>query len=126
MFSGTRGRQIAGRFASVDARPFANGTTIQRQEWGALVATLEQALCLHRLPEGRLLCHADYLHQRSGGMIGSLAHLVREAAVEAILDGTETITKASLGRVRLDHAAEHQEHARPALRGTSARAGSRR
>ena len=59
-------------------------------------------------------------------MIGSLAHLIREAAVEAILDGTETITKASLGRVRLDHAAEHQEHTRPALRGTSARVGSHR
>lgn len=125
LFSGTRGRQIAGRFASIDARPFANGTTIQRQEWGALVATLEQALCLHRLPEGRLLRHADYLHQRSGGMIGSLAHLVREAAVEAILDGTETITKASLGRVRLDHAAEHQEHSRPAPQRTYTGAGRR-
>jgi hypothetical protein len=41
-------------------------------------------------------------------MIGSLAHLVREAALDAILDGSERITKASLERVDLDESAEQQ------------------
>jgi hypothetical protein len=39
-------------------------------------------------------------------MIGSLSHLIRGAAVEAILDGTEKITRETLDRISLDHAAE--------------------
>jgi hypothetical protein len=41
-------------------------------------------------------------------MIGSLSHLVRAAALDAILDGSERITKASLERVDLDESAEQQ------------------
>ncbi|HEX6684645.1 MAG TPA: hypothetical protein VF062_17705 [Candidatus Limnocylindrales bacterium] len=71
------------------------------------MATLEQALLLHHHRQGSLLNLAEFLHERTGGMIGSLSHLVREAAIEAILDGTEKITKHALHRVTLDHAAEH-------------------
>ena len=39
-------------------------------------------------------------------MIGSLSHLIRGAAVDAIMDGTEKITRETLDRVGLDHAAE--------------------
>lgn len=39
-------------------------------------------------------------------MIGSLSHLIRGAALEAIADGTEQITKAVLDRIPLDHAAD--------------------
>ena len=39
-------------------------------------------------------------------MIGSLFHLIRGAAVDAILDGTEKITRETLDRVGLDQAAE--------------------
>jgi hypothetical protein len=49
---------------------------------------------------------AGYLHQRTGGMIGSLSHLVRGAAVEAILNGSENITRTSLEAIDLDHAAQ--------------------
>jgi hypothetical protein len=45
-------------------------------------------------------------------MIGSLSHLVRGAAVEAVLTGSERITKATLEAVGIDHAAE-QPHRRP-------------
>ena len=41
LFAGTRGRQIAGRFTLIPATPFAYGTTEQREQWRALVATLE-------------------------------------------------------------------------------------
>lgn len=51
-----------------------------------------------------------YLHQRTAGMIGSLSHLIRGAALDAILTGTEKITKKLLDAVDLDHAA--QNHAR--------------
>jgi hypothetical protein len=40
-------------------------------------------------------------------MIGSLSHLIRGAAIDAINDGTEQITRAHLDAVRIDHAAEH-------------------
>jgi hypothetical protein len=40
-------------------------------------------------------------------MIGSLSHLIRDAAIEAIFDRTERITKNTLDDVILDHAAEH-------------------
>lgn len=39
-------------------------------------------------------------------MIGSLSHLIRAAAISAILDGSERITKASLRNIRIDHNSE--------------------
>jgi TniB protein len=105
LFHGIRGQQIAGRFTVIPTRPFAFGTTSQRADWRALIATLEQALCLYRHVPGTLARHGEYLYRRTGGMIGSLSHLIRGAAIDAICDGTEKITKAHLEAVRLDHAA---------------------
>ena len=39
-------------------------------------------------------------------MIGSLSHLVRAAALTAILDGAEAITRKLLDGIPVDHAAE--------------------
>jgi hypothetical protein len=86
--------------------PFPYGDKAQRQQWKALIATLEQSLRLHRHQSGHLQRLDAYLHERTDGMIGSLSHLIRGAAVEAILDGTEKITRDTLDRVGLDHAAE--------------------
>lgn len=41
-------------------------------------------------------------------MIGSLSHLIRGAAIDAILDGTEKITRTSLQKVKLDRAAQNR------------------
>ncbi len=98
---GTRGRQIAGRAALVRTGPFP-----YRQEWKGLVATMEQTLRLHRHQPGTLVCLDRYLHQRTGGMIGSLSHLVRAGAISAILDGSEQLTQELLDAIKLDHAAE--------------------
>jgi hypothetical protein len=106
LFAGTRGQQIAGRFSVIACDPFPYGTAVQRQQWQALIATLEQSLRLRHHEPGRLLKLDAYLHERTDGMIGSLSHLIRGAAVEAILDGTEKITRQTLDRVGLDHAAE--------------------
>jgi hypothetical protein len=122
LFAGPRGRQIAGRFASLTTAPFPYGSTAQREQWQALVATLEQALCLHRHRPGDLLKLDAYLHERTDGMIGSLSHLVRGAAIEAILDGSEVITKATLESVRLDHAAEPAHRQRSKTRASSRQA----
>jgi hypothetical protein len=101
LFSGTRGQQIAGRFTLIPAAPFPYAA-----EWQGLVATLENALRLHEHQPGTLTGLDRYLHQRTGGMIGSLSHLIRGAAIEAILDGSEQITRKLLDAVDLDHAAQ--------------------
>ncbi len=101
LFSGTRGQQIAGRFTMIPAAPFPYAA-----EWQGLIATLEDALRLHQHPPGALTGMDRYLHQRAGGMIGSLSHLIRGAAVEAILDGSEKITRRLLDGIDLDHAAQ--------------------
>lgn len=106
LFAGTRGKQIASRFTTISTKPFAYGTKVQRESWRALVATLEQALRLHQHKAGSLARHGEYLYQRTHGMIGSLSHLIRGAAIDAIIDGSERITKPHLEAIRLDHAAE--------------------
>ena len=102
LFTGTRGQQIAGRFGLISTIAFP-----YQQEWKGLVATLEDALRLHRHTPGTLVGLDRYLHQRTGGMIGSLSHLIRGAAIQATLDGSEQITKHTLDSVDLDHAAQN-------------------
>jgi Bacterial TniB protein len=118
LFAGTRGRQIAGRFTVLPAAPFAYGTGEQRQVWRALVATLEGMLRLHAHRPGSLVALDQYLYRRTAGMIGSLSQLVRGAAVLAIEDGTETITRELLEAVPVDHAAAQADLA--ARRGPAA------
>ncbi len=97
LLSGTRGEQIAGRFGIVRTGPFGTG-----QQWTALIAALEDSLRLHRHQPGTLTGLDRYLHQRSHGMIGSLLWLIRSAAISAVLDGTEKITKKALDTVEAD------------------------
>jgi hypothetical protein len=106
LFAGRRGGQIAGRYTLITTSPFRHGTPAQQRAWQALVATLEDALRLHAHRPGTLTKLGPYLHERTGGMIGSLSHLVREAALDALLDGAEKITKARLEAIDLDLAAE--------------------
>ena len=114
LFAGTRGRQIAGRFTVIPATPFAYGTGAQREQWRALIATMDSALRLHRHQPGSLVALEDYLYRRSGGMIGSLSQLIRGAAILAIEDGSEQITRDLLEAVPVDYAAERGATARPA------------
>jgi hypothetical protein len=112
MFSGIRGRQIAGRFIAITTGPLPYGTGEQRQQWRRLLATLEGTLRLGAHRPGTFVRLDRYLYERTGGMIGSLLHLVRAAAIDAILDSSERITRASFDAVVLDHAAEQARRAR--------------
>ncbi len=58
-----------------------------------LIQALENALDLRHHRAGSLVRLAPYLHARTGGRIGNLSALVREAAIAASLDGSEKITK---------------------------------
>ncbi|MFI2437357.1 hypothetical protein [Streptomyces sp. NPDC018693] len=122
LFSGVRRQQIARRYTVTDTEPFAYGTTAQRQN---LVASLEDALRLHRHKPGSLLKLDGYLHERTDGAIGSLSQLVRGAALEAIINGSAAITRKTLEPIEVDQTAEdaHQEHRRkrrPRRRGPDA------
>ncbi|MFB7915721.1 TniB family NTP-binding protein [Streptomyces sp. NPDC056061] len=110
LFTGVRGEQLAARACLVDCDPFParDGT---REPFKDLVRAMENALDLHRHKAGSLVRLAPYLHARTAGRIGSLTRLIRQAAITAIHDGTERITKSTLEAVRLDHLAE--QHYRP-------------
>jgi len=105
LFTGVRGKQIAGRCVLVHTGPFPC-----QAEWASLLATLDAALRLHRHRPGTLPKLSKYLHQRTGGMIGSLSHLVRAAALTAVMDGTEQITRTLLDGIPVDHAAQSGAH----------------
>ena len=59
----------------------------------------------------------EYLFGRTNGMIGSLSQLVRGAAILAIQNGTEQITKELLDLVPVDHAAQRATNGRKGRRG---------
>ena len=101
LLSGTRGEQIAGRFGMIRTAAFPRG-----EYWTGLISALEDSLRLHRHQPGALTGLEEYLHRRTGGMIGSLLRLIRGAAIQAVLDGTEKITRASLDSIGVDVASE--------------------
>ncbi|MGW8887290.1 TniB family NTP-binding protein [Streptomyces sp. NPDC055749] len=107
VFTGIRGRQMGGRCTLVRTGPFPRNA-----EWRSLIATLEDTLRLHRHQPQTLVNLSDYLHRRTGGMIGSLSHLIRAAAITAILDQSERITQALLKKTRIDHNSENASRQR--------------
>jgi hypothetical protein len=76
---------------------------------------MDSALRLHQHQHqpGSLAALAEYLYRRSGGMIGSLSQLIRGAAIVAIEDGSEQITRDLLEAIPVDYAAERGATARP-------------
>lgn len=86
------------------ATAFAYGTREQRGQWRSLIATMESTLRLHRHRPARLIDLDEYLYQRSSGMIGGLWQLIRGAAILAIEDGCEQITRELLDLVPVDYA----------------------
>ncbi|MFH8385228.1 ATP/GTP-binding protein, partial [Kitasatospora sp. NPDC018058] len=111
LLSGVRGAQLAGRFKILRSPPLAYATTSEKAVWHDLLDGMDRALRLRRHVAGTLPRHAVYLHARTGGRIGSLSHLVREAAIAALYDGSERVTKKLLAEIELDTAAE--QRARP-------------
>ena len=101
LLSGPRGEQIAGRYSMVRTGPFPRDA-----RWVTLVAAIEGSLRLHRHQPGAMPGLAGYLHQRTGGMIGSLLWLIRSAAIQAVIDGTEKITRASMDAIPVDIASQ--------------------
>lgn len=119
LFTGVRGAQLAGRASLIDCAPFP-ARLGDEEPFRDLITAIESALDLRHHKRGTLPKLAPYLHQRTAGRIGSLARLIRQAAITALIDGTERITKTTLDAIRLDHLAEqhHRPHTRPRSRST--------
>ncbi len=107
LFSGVRGAQLAGRATLITCSPLP-ARHGQTHPFTDVITDLENALDLQHHRPGTLPRHHAYLHQRTAGRIGSLTRLIRQAAITAITDGTERITKTALDAVQLDHLAEQQ------------------
>ena len=112
LFSGLRGRQLAGRFTLVRATPFSYAAQEDRRTWTSLIAAFEAHLRLLNHKPGTLPRLSSHLYTRTGGNIGSLSQLVKKAAITAIQDGTERITKYLLETINIDIAAHNSEASR--------------
>ena len=115
--SGTRKTQTAGRFSVLPVRPFGqqllhppgkpNSQAVaaarrEREEWVKVVLSLDDALRLFNHKPGMLAKHWEYLLERTGGSIAALSGLVRTAAIMAIEDGSEKITRSMLDGIETD------------------------
>jgi hypothetical protein len=81
LLSGPWGEQIAGRYSMVRTGPFPRNA-----QWAPDLA--------------------HYLHQRTSGIIGSLLWLIRSAAIQAVIDGTEKITRTFMDTILVDIASQ--------------------
>ncbi|MBT2453028.1 ATP-binding protein [Streptomyces sp. ISL-43] len=110
LFTGVRGAQLAGRASLVECGVFP-ARLGSSEPFRELVTAMENALDLRHHRTGSLVRLAPYLHERTTGRIGSLARLIRQAAITSLNDGTERITKTTLDQIPLDHLTE-QHHRR--------------
>lgn len=98
--------QTARRWTLLTMNPFTLDSSADDRIWKSLLATIEPKLVLADATPGMLTSQADYLYERSTGMIGSLFELVMRAAARAIRTGEEQISRDLLERIRIDQAAE--------------------
>jgi hypothetical protein len=98
LFTGVRGKQIAARCVMQ-----YTGNFPYTAEWRSMIKLMEDSLRLYRHKPGGLADQAKYLHTRTGGSISSLSHLIRAAAISAIADGSERLSRRLLETIPVDH-----------------------
>lgn len=85
LFTGVRGAQLAGRASLIDCAAFP-ARLGNEEPFRDLITAMEGALDLRHHWPGALPRLAPYLHERTAGRIGSLARLIRQAAITALID----------------------------------------
>ena len=106
LMSGPRGAQISGRFTVQQLEPYDFDS--QKKEWRGLINAFERAIDLHDQSLGELRSMEEYLHDRTGGSIGSLRRLLTGMAIELINDpdSPERFDRHRLDSYQLDHASD--------------------
>lgn len=100
--------QTARRWTLLTMHPFTLANHADDRTWKTLLATIETKLLLADARPGMLVAQADYLFERSTGMIGSLFELLMRGAARAMRTGTERLTRDLLDGIRIDQAAEER------------------
>lgn len=126
LFAGDMGRQIKARMIMHQMRAYGNGTKADREAWTELVLGVEDLLTLAAHEAESLAEEAAYLWDRTGGSIGGLRALLSDAAIGAIIDGTEKIDRRRLEATATDYAAEEHHHTRAAMSSGSGKRGLKR
>lgn len=126
LFAGDMGRQIKARMIMHRMRPYGIGSKTDREAWTELVLGVEDLLPLAGHEPESLAGEASYLWDRTGGSIGALRALLSDAAIGAIIDGTEKIDHRRLEATATDYAAEEHHHTRAALSSGSRKRGLKR
>lgn len=98
--------QIARRWTRLTLPPFEFPVGEDRRVWRSLLGTIESHLVLANAKPEMLRGKADYLYERSTGMIGSLFKLITLGAAHAMREGTEELTEELLDEIDIDVAAE--------------------
>lgn len=92
LFSGLRGKQIAGRFETHYVTAFSSSTRKARDEWDRLLLDFETSLCLISQKPGEILRFGAALFARTDGSIGQLADVLHRCAFAAMEDGSERLS----------------------------------
>lgn len=124
LLAGETGRQIRARTKVYDLRTYGFASASDREAWAELVEGMEDLLPLARHRPGALSTDemSTYLWNRTGGSIGSLRNLLGDAAISAIMSGTERLDRAGLDSVILDQeAVRGQDRDATRLRGNTRR-----
>ena len=118
LLAGERGQQLSGRFSRIDLTRYNQSSPDEARTWREIIRAFETKLPLADHTTGTLKPLAAYLHDRTGGSIGSLGRLLTGAAMDLVLtDDTTTreeITLEQLDKQLLDMAAETHFASRPA------------
>ena len=100
--------QTARRWTLLTMEPFSIVDEAAARTWKTLLATIETKLLLADARDGMLQEMADYLFERSTGMIGSLFELIIRGCARAIRTESEQISRDLLDGIRIDEAAEER------------------
>lgn len=106
LFAGQMGQQVKARMILHRMRPYSIGSKTERDAWVDLVLGVSDLLPLASHTPESLADHAPYLWDRTGGSIGALRALLADAAIGAIIDGTEKIDRRRLDSTATDYASE--------------------
>lgn len=96
VFAGDIGAQFASRATRYDMHGHSLSTKQSRAEWLSLVQTIALLTPLAESPHDVLSRESKLLFHLTGGSIGALRSLIRKAAIDAILSGTERITLSAI------------------------------
>ncbi|MCD4849696.1 TniB family NTP-binding protein [Arthrobacter sp. AK01] len=84
LLAGERGDQVSRRFSRVSMQVYGYATPEQRRSWRSVVMGFSKALPLFNHEPKSLLVEAEWLHERSGGNIGTLQSILVQSAFRVI------------------------------------------